>query len=281
MSVQFFGEYLVHKQVITIDQLESAIRYQKQGNQQIGRLAVQCGYMSEEQVEKVIALQSRINDKFGQIAIQQNFLSRGQLEKLLTAQAENYIYLGEVISKMGIKDSQTINTHLNQYRRETNKHNIHFDMELNELPENEVLRHLVDSSVNYFFRLGVMVKKDALIQQEELPKDSPMHSFFAKQMINRQDYFFGIIIPDALLAYFVETILGDESRNLSVEEKNMLLDEVVYNLNYVICNELKKKGYNAKYGASGYMPKEGRQVAVAVVQLKTVIEPPFFLVYYQ
>ena len=53
MGIQFFGEFLIDRWVITRGQLLEALELQEYRNTKFGQLAVQKGFLTEEQVKQM------------------------------------------------------------------------------------------------------------------------------------------------------------------------------------------------------------------------------------
>ncbi|MDY6989935.1 MAG: hypothetical protein SWQ30_17975 [Thermodesulfobacteriota bacterium] len=276
MSARFFGEFLVENGALTSAQLDSALAHQKQNNVLVGALAVKKGYMTQGQVDEIVTLQRKLNDKFGQIAIEKKYLTMDQLGTLLGMQAENHLYLGEAIVRMGLVDAEKTQTHLNAYLRESRKETFRFDLELKSVPIREIVEVIVEISTTYFYRLGLMAKVDGLTTTDDVPDGFLGHVLFAEQDVNKTKCTFGLVMGKVLFGYLIDVLCGGV-KALRFEDKHEQLAEMVYYMNYNICEELKKRGYKASYGpATSIAPQTPKKT---IIKMKTVVSP-FYLAYY-
>ena len=101
MGIQFFGEFLIDRWVITRGQLLEALELQEYRNSRFGDLAVQNGLLSKEQVQQINEGQRSQDMRFGDLAMQMGLLDDAQVRQVLTLQKNNYLYLGESLLELG------------------------------------------------------------------------------------------------------------------------------------------------------------------------------------
>ncbi|MCR5144065.1 MAG: chemotaxis protein CheX [Lachnospiraceae bacterium] len=101
MFSQFFGSYLLRKEVITSEQLAEAISKVSETHIKLGTLAIHSGYMVASEVDEVCYLQSREDKRFGEIAIERGYLTEDQVKELLKIQTPYYLLLGQCLVDMG------------------------------------------------------------------------------------------------------------------------------------------------------------------------------------
>lgn len=277
MTAKFFGEFLIEKQALTVEQLEYVLAYQKKNNSLLGEMAIQANYMTEKQVVEVLYAQEKTSDKFGQTAVQMKLLTMEQLKRLLLIQADNHVYLGEAIVQVGLIDGEKVNKYLNEYTKEVRKQAIIFTQQLESIPVKDVLQHIIDITLKYFSRLGFLVKADSVVKEDEMPDETQARVFFAGQIIDKVNYYYGLIFDEDSLNSIMGFLVGDNARSLTVEEKYDNMDQIVFNINYIICKNLKKIGHKTKHCAAGSLPS--KRSRIAVIKIKTVFSP-FYLAYY-
>jgi len=120
MLTQFFGNYLLQKNIINSGQLMKALEYKKNSSNKLGSLAVNAGYMTETEVEDVHSMQTRLDKRFAELAIQLGYLTSQQAEELLKMQKFGYVMLGNAIITLGFSNEATINEAVNSYEKEFN-----------------------------------------------------------------------------------------------------------------------------------------------------------------
>lgn len=101
MYTQFFGNYLLNKNIITPEQLMDAIQEKKNTHLKLGVLAIHSGFMTADEVELVHIKQTRIDKRFGEIAVEEGFLTPSQVDMLLGAQKPDYLLLSQSLVDKG------------------------------------------------------------------------------------------------------------------------------------------------------------------------------------
>lgn len=117
MFTQFFGNFLLKKEVVNKDQLIHGLSEQSNARIKLGTLAIHSGLMAASDVEKVIILQKRYDLRFGDLAVQEGYLTNEQVDELLERQVPEYLTLGQIFIDQGIITNQEFETLLNEYQR--------------------------------------------------------------------------------------------------------------------------------------------------------------------
>jgi len=120
-----FGELLLADGVITQEQLETALRLQKDSRRFIGELMVDRGYITEAQREEILNGQkyTRFSRKFGELVLEKNLITPKQLEELLTLQKHAKSFIGEILVHIGFMNDKTKDEVLERFHKEKG----HFD----------------------------------------------------------------------------------------------------------------------------------------------------------
>ena len=272
MAEKFLGEFLVTNQILTREQLDIALMCQKENNILLGALAIQKQYLTPAQVSAIYAEQQRTNEKFGSIAMDKGYLSQAQLQDLLLIQAENHIYLGEAIVKKGLLAAEQMQEYLNVYEKKIKKHSIVFEQELALIPIKEILVPALTITTNYFYRAGLVIKPDAIVDREI---ESP-YKFLAEQYIDDHKYYYGLLLPRDQFGFIYRVLLGTDDPD-DLEQKYEDFEQMLFNLNYLICTELHKQGFRCKHGAATSCAYDSSQCTII-----KMIAPLscFYLTYY-
>ena len=69
MYAQFFGNYLLSRNILTTEQLIQAMHKKSSTQIKLGTLAIHAGYMTASEVDRVIILQTHQDKRFGELAI--------------------------------------------------------------------------------------------------------------------------------------------------------------------------------------------------------------------
>ncbi len=119
MYAQFFGNFLLSHNVVTKEQLLSAMLQKETNRPRLGTLAMYAGYMTASEVEQIHILQTHRDERFGKLAVDTGLLTQEQLDDLLATQAPDYLVLGEALVKDGIIDYHQLERLIAEYISET------------------------------------------------------------------------------------------------------------------------------------------------------------------
>jgi hypothetical protein len=101
MGVNFFGQYLVKKNVITRDDLWKAVQLQHRTNLLFGETARSLGMISHEDVERVHAAQRKKDLNFGEMCVNMGLLTKEQVGQVAEHQKKNRLRLGDALVRNG------------------------------------------------------------------------------------------------------------------------------------------------------------------------------------
>lgn len=104
-----FGEILVKENVISNEQLENALKIQKESNKFIGELMIEEGYITEEQRDIIFHSEEykKQSKKFGELLMANNYISIEQLHDILEKQRRARSFIGEILIELGFLDPLT------------------------------------------------------------------------------------------------------------------------------------------------------------------------------
>lgn len=101
MLTQFFGNYLLEKQIINSDQLLEALRHKHDNALALDALALSSGYMTTEEIEDVHNMQTIKDVEFVRLALHMGYLTISQASELEEAQHFGYLMLGRSVIELG------------------------------------------------------------------------------------------------------------------------------------------------------------------------------------
>lgn len=194
MFTQYFGQYLLNKKYLTLEQLHDGLEYQKETRLKLGVLAVNSGYMSADQADQVNEAQKRLDKKFGELAVDMGYLKEDQVEELLSSQKFGHLLLGQALVDKGYMTLQEFETAINEYKKDYSISDKEFD-KIQRDDINEMIKTFVkfeDSKKQDVLKLylGLMMRNiirfiDAEAVINEVVKvDEHKCDFVAKQEIN-------------------------------------------------------------------------------------------------
>ena len=155
MGVQFFGHYLLKRDVITREQLLEAVAYQEEHNHKIGEFAIERGLLSQEQVSQLLSQQRSTDLLFGKLAIEQGLLSAEQGQELIEMHSKQHMFLGQALVEKGFLDGDTLKRELDAFSQEQRKHRQDLVATYGNRGGGEaILAHCTDITVKYMLRLA-------------------------------------------------------------------------------------------------------------------------------
>ncbi len=118
MITQFFGNYLLNKGLVSIENLAIALQEQKTTRLKLGVLAINAGIMTAEQVEIVHVEQQRVDKRIGDIMVEKGYVTREQIEELFATQPCGYLLLGQSLVDNGYMTNAQFESAINEYKAE-------------------------------------------------------------------------------------------------------------------------------------------------------------------
>lgn len=118
MFSQYFGNYLLNKELITIEQYKNVMNLQQSIYVKIGILAVNSGLLTATQVDEIHHMQTRMDKRFGELAIEMGYLTQSQLEDILSEQQTAHLLLGQALIDKDYMTLAQIEMALNDYKRD-------------------------------------------------------------------------------------------------------------------------------------------------------------------
>ncbi|MCH5325390.1 MAG: chemotaxis protein CheX [Eubacterium sp.] len=118
MFTQFFGSYLLNRQIVSADNLKKAIELKSSTRVKLGVLAINAGYMTAKQVDDVHRMQATVDKRIGDIAVEMGYLTAEQVDELLSTQKTGCLVLGQTLVDMGCLTNEEFENALNGYKTE-------------------------------------------------------------------------------------------------------------------------------------------------------------------
>ena len=118
MFSKYFGHYLLNRELLTREQLEDALEFQKSVHVKFGVMAVDEAYMTPLQVEEVHEKQKQVDKRFGEIAVELGYLTNEQVERLITNQKQGHLFLAQALVDRGYMTIEQFGAALKDYKDE-------------------------------------------------------------------------------------------------------------------------------------------------------------------
>lgn len=111
------GEILIERNLVTEEQLLSALNIQKEKKKPLGEILVMEGYITKEKLE--LALAKQYGSKLGEILINAELINFDQLQHALNIQEEDRLSLGDVLIELEyVKAEDVLEAQSKQYKLE-------------------------------------------------------------------------------------------------------------------------------------------------------------------
>lgn len=140
MYAQFFGNYLLSRNVVTSEQLIHAMKKKSTEHMKLGTLAIHAGYMTAQEVDQVIIMQTHQDKRFGELAIMEGYLTDIQVAELLKNQGPDFLLLGQVLVDEGIINNENLESLIIDYQAANELSDYDYSEETQES-----IQHLVEN----------------------------------------------------------------------------------------------------------------------------------------
>ncbi len=127
MFTQFFGNYLLHQQLVSPEHLSEVLQSMKTTRLKLGVLAINAGLMTAAQVEKAHLEQQRVDKRIGEVMVDMGFLTKDQVEALFQTQPAGHLLLGQALVDNGYMTNSQFEQALNSYKQENSISENDFD----------------------------------------------------------------------------------------------------------------------------------------------------------
>ena len=211
MFSQYFGQYLLSKGFLTVQQLTEAADLQRSVKVKLGVLAINNGIMKAEQVEEIHYLQRVQDRKFGEIAVEKKYITGVQLDELLDSQRRRQISLSQSIVDKNFLTLAQLEKALQSYKRD----NMFTDSQLAALQSTDIdtiVRMMVDFSeygedgMVYYDYVALLLRnmlrflgEDAVISARASLPESVPGWIVSQQIIGGGTVFSALVMTDDVL----------------------------------------------------------------------------------
>ncbi|MBI4665490.1 MAG: response regulator [Nitrospinae bacterium] len=121
MKAQGFGDYLVERKVITVEQHKTALSIQNK-NRLLGQIAREENYLNDLDVEKILSyMEGHPHMMFGEAAISLGYISATQLRYLLDLRTSRKVRIGEILVAQEFINEDTLHAELMNYNAKRKK----------------------------------------------------------------------------------------------------------------------------------------------------------------
>ncbi|MHC1685905.1 MAG: hypothetical protein AB6733_23745 [Clostridiaceae bacterium] len=118
MFTQYFGQYLLNKGYLTLEQLHDGLKSQKDARLKLGVLAVNAGYITAYDAHKINEAQKKCDKRFGELAVEMGYIKEEQVEELLSSQKFGHLLLGQALVDKEYITLQEFEKAINEYKKD-------------------------------------------------------------------------------------------------------------------------------------------------------------------
>ena len=151
MYTQFFGNFLLSRNIVTPEQLIEAIDKEGTTHIKLGTLAMYHNLMTANEIDDVVVAQTHEDKQFGELAIERKYLTEDQVNRLLSEQSPEYLLLGQVLIEQGIISNADLENLIIDYESE---HEI-YDLDIQVDQKEQVTR-----LIRHYFKIQDMQNSD-------------------------------------------------------------------------------------------------------------------------
>lgn len=114
----YFGQFLLRNKVITLDQLQIALKAQSDMGVSIGQFGKKLGLFTEREIKQILLTQWQINKPFGQIAVLLGIITADQMDDLVEQHSQFHTNLGDVLVEQGFLNEATLSAWLKRFNQQ-------------------------------------------------------------------------------------------------------------------------------------------------------------------
>ena len=122
MGIKFFGQYLLEKNIISVEQLLMAVRYQESQNLRFGEYAETKGYLTKADTARILNEQKRTDTQFGELAVKLGLLSENQVKEILVRQKNDHVMIGAALVQKGFLTEHQLESELALFREDQSQY---------------------------------------------------------------------------------------------------------------------------------------------------------------
>jgi CheY-specific phosphatase CheX len=270
VGIQFFGEFLIDRWVVTRGQLIEALELQEYRNLKFGTLAVRKGYLTEEQVEQVNTAQRTQDMRFGDLAVVKGFLTMEQAQELLTLQKNSYLFLGEALLELGHMTEDILERELAIFKEEQSRYNLEAVTVPPGIKGSEIVQVGVDMTRKMFTRVvGLLLKVGEGRWVRESEAETEYHLSVAITFQGSLMMQYALSVSSDVAVSIASRILKEDATRESEE----IVEDAVKEFCNIVCGNTAAKLAQMGVGVDITPPESLSAVPKAAAGIQLVVFP--------
>lgn len=251
--MKHFSSYLLDHNLITQNELEDCIAAAAASHPVISRYAVNKGRTAEG-LPKAIAIENlqagKIN--FTGLCDPDDCTSQNQVFESVKYQAFNHNYLGVSLVNLGYMTVNSLKTHLGRYKKQVLETDDLKEIEDSQQFATKLFRdEVINCHRNFLFNLGYSTELVS-VSRDYCPDDDKINFATSLTLNRKTTCYVGISVEKDTMLNIAALKAREYMTTPSVGELYEVFGQILFNLNYSVCRNLKNKGMKLKHGAVQY-----------------------------
>ena len=221
MYTQFFGNFLLEKNLITKEQLLKALESQKGQRLRLGTLAIHSGLLTAAEVNHIHGVQTHENKRFGELAIELGYLTSVQIDKLLSAQTPSYLQLCQALVDLHYLSAEDFESAMEEYQLLHQLSDLDFSNEQYDKVALLIARFFTDQLVNdpgcyasyitlFFNNIVRFIGQDFTPSKVIITDDLETGHMAIQKVKGKYNLITGIVMEEETLISFASRYAGEE-----------------------------------------------------------------------
>lgn len=221
MYTQFFGNFLLEKNLITKEQLLKALESQKGQYLRLGTIAIHAGLLTAAEVNHIHGVQTHENKRFGDIAIELGYLTPVQIDKLLAAQTPSYLLLSQTLVDLNYLSAEDFESAMEEYQLLHQLSDLDFSNEQYDKVALLIARFFTDQLVNdpgcyasyitlFFNNIVRFIGQDFTPSKVVVTDDLDAEHLAIQRVKGKYNLLTGIAMDEESLIAFASRYAGEE-----------------------------------------------------------------------
>ena len=205
MRSALFGQFLLEKGLISVEQLNRGLDNQRNSNKVFGELAVEENLLTRQEVLEICEWQLSEDKGFGQVAVEMGFFSERDRDRLIELQRNRHSYLGDSLISIGALDAEALARELEEFDQQKGEAEI-------EGP-GEIDGEVAESFLTLVVKLLPRLTRGRVISGGFYPtiSEPEYNNIYSQRLGGELDLEVVLKMPDCLVDNFSQSL--DEARN--------------------------------------------------------------------
>lgn len=199
MLNRLFGNYLVEKGKLTLEQLNILLPVKKEFKAGVEIIAVITKAMTSTAVQELLNSIDKEIEHFGETAVSQGLITDDKLDELLAYQSNNFMKFAQLLVDQGYVSYDTINHEMDEFQQKK---------ELNDVQLSALIHDDLDQCINIFIplkspQLKELVKTLVQTMRRLIDRDVYLDKAYTARSVQLDKYACQMIIGDMHIKFYI------------------------------------------------------------------------------